>query len=337
MTANTTIDLLERYLQAIGDHLPAATRDDVLAELRANLQAQLDDRAEELNRPLTEPEVAAILKDHGRPVVVAARYLPQQYLIGPAIFPYYLMALRKATPIALIIYFLARCSSLFFVHTLTDLIGGIAHAVGLLIPDFISFVFWFTVAFAIVEYVYTQNHAKPFGISWNPAKLPAVRPPHQGRSRAARIADLIFHCLWMLYFLAIPSHPYLILGPNEIVLHIFPIAFAPIWHTLYILIIIVLVLQLITKILALTPAFDRWQSALDLLTKLFGVASTAFLATIKTYFVATSPSANQAMLANLNYWANFSFRIILAIAVIDLLVGAWKLFRPALRAKSFAF
>jgi hypothetical protein len=31
MTANTTIDLLERYLQAIGDHLPAATRDDVLA------------------------------------------------------------------------------------------------------------------------------------------------------------------------------------------------------------------------------------------------------------------------------------------------------------------
>ena len=59
---NTTTDLLARYLQAIGDHLPAATRDDVLAELRANLQAQLDDRSEELNRPLTDPEVAAILK-----------------------------------------------------------------------------------------------------------------------------------------------------------------------------------------------------------------------------------------------------------------------------------
>jgi hypothetical protein len=57
MNTNPT-DLLARYLQAIGDHLPAATRADVLAELRANLQAQLDDRAEELNRPFTESEVA---------------------------------------------------------------------------------------------------------------------------------------------------------------------------------------------------------------------------------------------------------------------------------------
>jgi hypothetical protein len=87
MNPNPT-DLLARYLQAIGDHLPAATRDDVLAKLRANLQAQLDDRVEELNRPLTEPEVAAILKDHGRPLLVAARYLPQQSLIGPALLPY---------------------------------------------------------------------------------------------------------------------------------------------------------------------------------------------------------------------------------------------------------
>jgi len=73
MDPNATTDLLDRYLQAIGEHLPAASRDDVLAELHTNLQAQIDDRSEEVNRPLTEAEVAAILKDHGRPLVVAAR------------------------------------------------------------------------------------------------------------------------------------------------------------------------------------------------------------------------------------------------------------------------
>jgi hypothetical protein len=334
---NPTSDLLARYLQAIGDHLPAATRDDVLAELRANLQAQLDDRAEELNRPLTDADIAAVLKDHGRPIVVAARYLPQQSLIGPAIFPYYLMTMRKAAPFALIIIFLANCSNILFVHTMPELIAGILRALGQLIPDLLIFAAWITVAFAIAEYVYTHNNAKPFCASWDPTKLPAIKPQIKGKSRASRIADLIFHCLWMVYVLEIPAHPYLVLGPGEIVLHIFPVAFAPIWHTFYILILITLVLQLFAKILALTPTFDRWQSALDLLTKLFGVASTAFLATIKTYFVATSPSANQAMLANLNHWVNFSFRILLAIAVIDLLVGAWKLFGPTLRAKSFAF
>ncbi|RZU38896.1 hypothetical protein BDD14_0200 [Edaphobacter modestus] len=33
------MDLLERYLQAVGEHLPARGRADTLAELRANLGA----------------------------------------------------------------------------------------------------------------------------------------------------------------------------------------------------------------------------------------------------------------------------------------------------------
>lgn len=332
---NPTTDLLDRYLQAIGDHLPAATRADVLAELRANLQAQLDDRSEELNRPLTETEVAAILKEHGRPIVVAARYLPQQYLIGPAIFPYYLMTLRKAAPFALIIIFLANCSNILFVHTLPELIAGILRALGQLLPDLLIFVAWVTVCFAIAEYVYTRNCAKPFTASWDPAKLPALKLQLKRKLRASRIADLIFHCLWMIYVLEIPSHPYLILGPGEIMLHIVPFAFAPVWHTFYTLILIVLVLQLFAKILALSSTRDLWQSALDLLTKLFGVVSTAYLVTIKTYVVASSRTVNQPSLANINHWINFSFRIILAI--LDLLIEAWKHFRPTLRTKTLAF
>jgi hypothetical protein len=72
------MNLLERYLQAVGQYLAPGTRDDVLAELRVNLQAEMDARAEEKQGPLTESEIAAILKAHGRPMVVAARYMPQQ-------------------------------------------------------------------------------------------------------------------------------------------------------------------------------------------------------------------------------------------------------------------
>jgi hypothetical protein len=336
MTPNPT-DLLARYLQAIGDHLPAATRDDVLAELRANLQAQLDDRAEELNRPLTEPEVAAILKEHGRPVVVAARYLPQQYLIGPAIFPYYLMTLRKATPFILIIFFIARASALLYVHTLPDLIAGIAQSLAPLIPDLLIFLAWVTIAFAIAEYVYNRNHAKPFGLSWDPTKLPAIKPQFKGKSRAARIADLIFHCLWIAYVLAIPGHPFLLFGPSMIYLSKLSVTFAPAWHTYYILLLVLLGFQLVTKILALNPSFDHWKSPLDLVTQLFGVAATAFLASMKTYFVATSPSANQVALANVNHWIGFSFRIVLIIVLLTLLIDAWRLLRPRLRTRSLVF
>jgi hypothetical protein len=48
------MDLLERYLQAVGQYLPAKGKDDTLAELRANLLAEMDGRAEEFGRPLNE-------------------------------------------------------------------------------------------------------------------------------------------------------------------------------------------------------------------------------------------------------------------------------------------
>ena len=334
---NPTSDLLARYLQAIGDHLPAATRDDVLAELRANLQAQLDDRAEELNRPLSDAEAAAVLKDHGRPIVVAARYLPQQYLIGPAIFPYYLMTLRKAAPFALLIIFLANCSNILFVHTMPELIAGILRALGQLIPDLIMFAAWLTGAFVIAEYVYTHHDAKVIGFSWDPTKLPPLKPQFKGKSRASRIFDLIFHCLWILYVLAIPGHPFLILGPGEIALRAFPVALAPVWQTFYILLLVLLAFQLITKIIALNTHYDRTQTVLDLVTKLFGIATTAYLATMKTYFVATGPSAHLAMLANVNHWIGISFRIVLVITLIDFLVEAWRLLRPSISSRSLVF
>ena len=334
---NPTSDLLARYLQAIGDHLPAATRDDVLAELRANLQAQIDDRAEELNRPLTEPEVAAILKEHGRPILVAARYLPQQYLIGPAIFPYYLATLRKATPFVLVISFLAQSSRLLGVHNASELIGGILASIGQLIPDLIIFAFWITAAFVIAEYVYTRNHAKPFCGSWDPTKLPPIKHPVKGKSRAARIADLILHCLWFVYVLEIPHHLFLILGPSEVWLRVYSVTFASSWHTYYILLLAFLLMQLITKIVALIPSLDRWQPTLELVIKAFGVAASAFLATMKTYFVATSPSVNQATLAVVNHSIGIAFRIVFVIVFLQLLIDGWKLVRPTLHTKNLAF
>jgi hypothetical protein len=337
MNPNVPTDLLERYLHAVGEHFPAATREDVLAELRANLQAQIDDRSEELNRALTDPEVAAILKVHGRPIVVAARYLPQQYLIGPAIFPYYLMTLRRAAPLVLVICFLAQSSRLLYVHTLGDLISGILFSLGRVIPDLIVITFWITLAFAIAEYTFNHHNAKVVGFDWDPGKLPVVRPPFQGKSWASRIVDLIFHCLFIAYVLEVPSHPFLIFGPSEIYLHKFSMAFASTWHTYYILLLLLLVFQLITKIFAVIPDFDRWQSPFELFTKLFGLAAAAFLATMKTYIVGTGLNANLTAISMANYWIGLSFRIVLVLALVDLLVAVWKVIHRSLHSRSLVF
>src|SRR5260221_5904224 len=83
------MELLDRYLQAIEFWLPKRQRQDIIAELSEDLRSQVEEKETELGRKLEDAEVEAILKRCGSPLEVASRYRPQQYLIGPTLFPIY--------------------------------------------------------------------------------------------------------------------------------------------------------------------------------------------------------------------------------------------------------
>lgn len=336
---NPTNDLLARYLQAIGQSLPLATRDDVLAELRANLQAQIDDRAEELNRPLTEPEVAAILTSHGRPEVVAARYLPQRYLIGPALFPFYLLTLRRVLPFVVAIYFIANLVRIAVTqHGLGSIAEGLADSAFQIVPVIFVWLGVMTLIFALIERSYDKL-GKAWNLdNWNPSKLPAVKPSgSKQRSLTARIADLAFHCLWMAYVIEVPRHPFLMFGPAVSYIENLPITWAPVWHTFYIAFWFLLLFQLGTKIANLFDALGRFRIPLDMLGKLYNIALTAWLASAGTYVIATGPGIDPLHLTITNHWVGLSIAIALLFMLLDVVVQAWKYFRTRLPIARLAF
>jgi hypothetical protein len=88
------MDLLERYLQAVRAYLPNTQQDDILKELGENLRAQMEDKETEIGRPLNEDDVAAVLKKHGHPIFVAARYRQTRHLIGSTLFPVYWFVMK---------------------------------------------------------------------------------------------------------------------------------------------------------------------------------------------------------------------------------------------------
>jgi polyvinyl alcohol dehydrogenase (cytochrome) len=88
--------LLDRYLRTVGRFLPRARREDIIKELSENLRSRMEDVEAELGRPLTEADQAAILREFGNPLVVAAGYRGEELslsfgrqLIGPLLFPLY--------------------------------------------------------------------------------------------------------------------------------------------------------------------------------------------------------------------------------------------------------
>ena len=87
---------LDDYLYDVGSALPGEKRSDIIAELRVNLLSEMEDRTKQLGRTLTRDEEIEILRRHGEPIFVAARYRKENAgfvfgirLIGPELFPIY--------------------------------------------------------------------------------------------------------------------------------------------------------------------------------------------------------------------------------------------------------
>ncbi len=79
------MELIERYLQEIGRHLPRPQRKDILSELRSSLMDTLEAK---FGGNVTPDAVEQVIKEMGPPRKVAASFHAEgQYLIGPTLYP----------------------------------------------------------------------------------------------------------------------------------------------------------------------------------------------------------------------------------------------------------
>jgi hypothetical protein len=188
------MELLDRYLQAIEFWLPKRQRQDIIAELSEDLRSQIEEKETELGRKLQDPEVEAILTRCGAPLEVASRYRPQQYLIGPALFPVYRFVLAVA---------LIGCVVPRFLIWLVFLLVDPAHRGYLHMENMwvtvLYFAFFTTLAFAIAERSGVKLEALN---TWNPRKLPPVRDPNR-ISRFGSLFEIAAAMVFNVWFVGI--------------------------------------------------------------------------------------------------------------------------------------
>jgi hypothetical protein len=93
--------MIDNYLNSLESYLPDELKKDVREEFEASIYDQFEERQQELNRDLSQSEQEKLLVRIGHPMQVAARYLPNQKLIGESYFPAY----KKALELAIMIIF----------------------------------------------------------------------------------------------------------------------------------------------------------------------------------------------------------------------------------------
>jgi hypothetical protein len=198
------MDLIDRYLDAVGFWLPKDRKADILEELAEDIRSEKEEREAGLGRPLAKPEVEAMLKSRGRPFQTAGRYLPPRHLIGPTLFPMYVMALKIAAWVGLAVAVILPASLAWLLPSRTpspaDVLSRSWDSLWTLALTWFALI---TLGFAVAE---RAQGGAGSSKDWNPARLPAVQ---DGRptSRASSLAEIIFGALLLSWWLGASRLP----------------------------------------------------------------------------------------------------------------------------------
>jgi hypothetical protein len=319
MAANDRNSLIDRYLYAVSRYLPAQRHDDLLTELAANLHSEMEDKAAALGRPLTEEEQADVLRHHGPPLVVAARYQPQRSLIGPEIFPFYAFTVKRLLPLVIGVNLLAQAAAVLFGSAQVPIaqrfdFGSVLHD---LIYAALMFLVTITVAFALIE-VYEVNFRKKLEQhKWDPRKLPKAQPVlHDGPRHPW--ADAIASAFFLAWLLSFPRFPVLMFGPY-VAWHLLNIDLPVIWHQFYWIIIAFNAIQLASKVALLARPIRRYYHLIDSVIHLLGIGAIAFLLRAHDYigqasFGGSSMSPETVATLNANIHRGLLFVLLFAAA-----------------------
>ncbi len=194
------MNLLDKYVAAVGRHLPQKNRADIEAEIRSTLEDMLEERKQS-DGPASEAEIVELLKEYGSPYNVAATYKPpqHQYLIGPRMFPIFERVLR----IVLAVVAAASLIGLVVALTKTGLTGpefasSLGEWFGGLIGGLIAAFGNVALVFAIIERTKVADEFEKEFKEWDPKELNESELNPERVDKADYIATIIFTFLGLV-------------------------------------------------------------------------------------------------------------------------------------------
>jgi hypothetical protein len=183
-----SMNLIDTYVSEVGRRLPKKNRSDIEAEIRSILQDMLDERSQKTGRPVDEEMTLEILKAYGAPEKVAATYQGERYLIGPRLYPIFMLVLRIVLIVTGVLAAIGLGIAISHASgSPQDAIETILRAIGNYASSIITALGNIVLIFAILEWVLFRAGEKvkikglPVQKEWDPRALTKVSTPNQVR------------------------------------------------------------------------------------------------------------------------------------------------------------
>jgi hypothetical protein len=196
-------DLMDTYVREVGRHLPEKTRVDIEKEIRSTIEDMLDDQSKAEGKTPDRAMIVEILRRMGPPEKMAASYLPPRYLVGPQLYPTFMLVLQIVLTVMIILGGVGFGIALgqtpptpaaiasAIGNSLTELINALLLAIGNIV-----------VVFAILQrFLPEMKEIKP---EWDPEKMKPV--PDADRFRPFEpVVSIVFTILALMIFNLYPQ------------------------------------------------------------------------------------------------------------------------------------
>ena len=221
------MELLDRYLHAVGFWLPKKQKQDILAELEVDIRSQIEEQETKLGRNLEAKEVEAVLKKQGSPFLVAQGYLPRRSLIGPVLFPIYAFVLKLVLLVYVVPWMAVWIVLVAFVPSYRAAHPGpeLLKTLSSLWLTAISMFAFVTLNFAVAERLKLMDRISG---KWNPRKLPAIKDVRR-IPRSSSIAEIVAGAVFGAWWLSLAKLPAIHLQNGGIV----PWFPGPLWQSFH--------------------------------------------------------------------------------------------------------
>jgi hypothetical protein len=166
-------DLIDRYVHQVGLYVRPQERREIEAELRSQIQDQLEDR---YPATPTQTDIAALLKQLGDPRTLAASYSGDQYLIGPDLYPFMMSVLRFGVPLVPAVIVIANIVGAAVSPQGSDWISLLIGSIFTAAQAALIFLAIVVIIFAILQHS-GQELREAAKTEFNPLELPPVNDP----------------------------------------------------------------------------------------------------------------------------------------------------------------
>ncbi|XOV78481.1 MAG: hypothetical protein ACFHVJ_16255 [Aestuariibacter sp.] len=299
-------NLIENYLTAVESHL-TDNQEDILQELRSNIEATIEAKEEESDSTLSEAEIAEVLKRFGHPLKAASQFNEQQYLIGPGLYLPYLQVMKFSLfgviGIQAIMMVVQRMIADGHSLSFTGLLSGIVET-GIMVAIMV------TLTFAVMEY-YGQKLS--WYSSWNP--LQTLKNQRVAADRQDAITNVISDSVLFLWWNDWFGFKSVLPFPND-----FPITASDIYGAVFLPVNILLIISLLFySWQLLNNAWDKYSIAIAVVIDIATLVILGYMLSARNYFTTIESTPELSlMLERINFSASMIIIVIFGFVSYDL-------------------